>query len=295
MFYVDKNQRAVFPVPYAFPLSVNETDLRTKPMGFNDWHWHEEIQFSYVLDGGMVTTAQGCEYILRPGDAFFINSNISHMTRPTSPASARYISANFSPSLLTMFRGSVVEQKYLLPYVNHPNFQFIRFEPETPWQEHILTLLRFLFHSCQEKEFGYELVFYSLLMQIWKEMLDHLDLQPDNSHIVERGEAQQIMAYLRENYHDAVTLEQIARRTHLSQEECCRLFKSTYRCTIFTYLADYRLQQALLLLPDHALSVSQIAERCGFNSPSYFIKRFREKFGVSPLQYRNTKKAAPQA
>lgn len=295
MFYVDKNQKANFSLPFAFPLVVNETFLKDRPMGFNDWHWHEEVQLSYVLDGGMITTAQGTDYILRPGDGFFINSNVSHMTRPTSIASAHYLSLNIHPSLLTLFHGSVVEQKYFLPYLHHPNFQFVHLTPETIWQEQLLMNIRYLFHILTEKPFGYELDAYSYLLHIWKELLERLEVHQGQTPVVERPEAQQIMAYLRSNFHDTVTLGQIAENVHLSEEECCRLFKSTYRCTIFTYLTDYRLQHGIRLLPDRSLSVSEIAERCGFNSTSYFIKRFREKVGMSPLQYRNSGLSAQQA
>lgn len=288
MFYIDGNQKANFILPYAFPLIVHETNLQDKPMGFNNWHWHEEVQFTYVLEGSMITTAQGTDYILRPGDGFFINSNLSHTTRPTSADSARYLSLNVKPSLLTLFHGSVVEQKYFLPYVNHPYFQFVHLTPDTLWQEQTLNDMLFLFDILQEKPFGFELDAYSYLLRIWRSLLDHLDTEPEQQPFVERKEAQQILAFLREHYPESITLDQISSRIHMSEGECCRLFKSTYGCSIFTYLTDYRLQESILLLSDRSLSVSRIAELCGFNSTSYYIKRFREKVGVSPLQYRNT-------
>lgn len=293
MFFVDDNQKANFIMDYAFPLIVHETDLREKPMGFTNWHWHEEVQFTYVLEGSMITTAQGKDHILRPGDGFFINSNLSHMTRPTSPESARYLSLNVKPSLLTLFHGSVVEQKYFLPYVNHPYFQFILLSSDTLWQEQALKDMMFLFHILQEKPFGYELDAYSHLFRIWHTLLDHLDTNQARPPLIERREAQQILAFLHDHFAESVTLEKISDFIHLSSGECCRLFKATYGCSIFNYLTDYRLEQSLLLLSDHSLSVSHIAELCGFNSPSYFIKRFREKVGVSPLQYRNSPNHRP--
>ena len=292
MFFVDDNQKASFLMDYAFPLAVHETDLSQKPMGFNNWHWHEEVQFTFVLRGGMITTAQGADYVLRPGDGFFINSNLSHMTRPTSAGSALYLSLNVKPSLLTLFRGSVVEQKYFLPYVNHPRFQFVHLTPETHWQEQTLNDMRILFRILQEKPFGFELDAYSYLLHIWGTLLSHLNENPETPPLVERHEAQLILAYLHAHYAESVTLDKIAAHIHLSAGECCRLFKATYGCSIFSYLTDYRLEQGILLLGDRSLSVSRIAECCGFNSPSYFIKRFREKVGVSPLQYRNKNYAA---
>ncbi len=290
MFFVDSNQKANFALPYSFPLVVHETYLRDKPMGFNNWHWHEEVQFTYVLEGGMITTAQGGDYVLRTGDGFFVNSNISHMTRPTSPASARYLSLNVHPSLLTLFRGSVVEQKYFLPYANHPSFQFVALSPETPWQERTLSAMASLFRILQKQPFGFELDAYSYLLQIWKTLLENLEEEPAKSPFMERFEAQQILLYLHENYSEVITVKAVADHVHLSQEECCRLFKSTYGCTLITYLTDYRLQQSIMMLSDPSYSVSHIAEACGFNSTSYFIKRFREKVGISPLQYRKAVK-----
>lgn len=287
MFFVDDNQKANFMLDYAFPLVVHETLLRDKPMGFNNWHWHEEIQLTYVLEGSMVTTAQGMDYILRPGDGFFINSNLSHMTRPTSPYSARYLSLNVKPSLLTLFHGSVVEQKYFLPYVNDPYFQFVQLTPDTLWQEQVLGDMRVLFGILQEKPFGFELEAYSYLLHIWRTLLDHLDTAPERMPVFERREAQQILAYLNEHYAEPVTLEQVSAHIHMNEAKCCKLFKSAYGRSIFTYLTDYRLEKSILLLSDPSLSVTRIAELCGFNSTSYFIKRFREKVGVSPLQYRN--------
>lgn len=279
---------------YAFPLVVHETLLRDKPMGFNNWHWHEEIQLTYVLEGSMVTTAQGMDYVLRPGDGFFINSNLSHMTRPTSPDSARYLSLNVKPSLLTLFHGSVVEQKYFLPYVNDPYFQFVQLTPDTLWQEQVLGDMRVLFGILQEKPFGFELDAYSYLLHIWRTLLDHLDTAPERMPVFERREAQQILAYLNEHYAEPVTLEQVSAHIHMNEAKCCKLFKSAFGRSIFTYLTDYRLEKSILLLSDPSLSVTRIAELCGFNSTSYFIKRFREKVGVSPLQYRNRTAAKQQ-
>lgn len=47
----------------------------------------------------------------------------------------------------------------------------------------------------------------------------------------------------------------------------------------------WRLQLAKTLLRRQNASIGQIAFACGFNSPSYFTKCFREAFGLLPVQY----------
>ena len=290
MFFVDANQKANFAMSYAFPLIVHETCLKDKPLGFNAWHWHEELQFSIVLEGEMVMTLQGCNYTLRPRDGIFINSNIEHMSRPTTPESARYLTLNVQPSLLTLFHGSVVEQKYFLPYLKDPQMQVVTFSADGE-DELLFAQVSELFRVLQDGDFGYELEAYSRLLAVWHLLLlrrSEAPLVPPQLN--ERYEARAILSFLHEHYGERLTLDDIAAEIHVSKSECCRLFQSSYGCSIFTYLTDYRLQKSVLLLTDSLLSVLDISDMCGFNSTSYFIKRFREKVGMTPLQYR--KKAA---
>lgn len=49
---------------------------------------------------------------------------------------------------------------------------------------------------------------------------------------------------------------------------------------------EVRLAKAADLLAQTGLSVGEIASRTGFNQQSYFGKRFKEKTGMTPLEYR---------
>ncbi|MEZ4899642.1 MAG: response regulator [Saprospiraceae bacterium] len=48
-------------------------------------------------------------------------------------------------------------------------------------------------------------------------------------------------------------------------------------------IRNFRLERSRQLLKQHAGTVSEIAYRCGFNSPAYFIKCYKDKFGTTPL------------
>jgi quercetin dioxygenase-like cupin family protein len=50
--------------------------------------------------------------------------------------------------------------------------------------------------------------------------------------------------------------------------------------------ADYRLRYASYLLRERPDSIGAIASLCGFDNFSYFIRRFRRKYGMSPREYR---------
>ena len=64
-----------------------------------------------------------------------------------------------------------------------------------------------------------------------------------------------------------------------------KLFLSRYSTTPKQYILKQRLNMAQQLLLDTALSVTQIAERCGFTSVYHFCRAFKDKTGISPSQY----------
>ena len=57
--------------------------------------------------------------------------------------------------------------------------------------------------------------------------------------------------------------------------------------TPLEYVMEYRLNTAKQLLDDTKMSITDISYHCGFSSNAYFGKIFREKYGMTPLQYLN--------
>jgi AraC-like DNA-binding protein len=51
------------------------------------------------------------------------------------------------------------------------------------------------------------------------------------------------------------------------------------------FIRSQRLKQALRLLKTSELSVSEVAYTVGFNTPSYFIKCFKETYGKTPAEF----------
>ena len=52
-----------------------------------------------------------------------------------------------------------------------------------------------------------------------------------------------------------------------------------------TFIKEYRLRKALILLNKRISNISEIAFETGFNSPAYFSKCFQESFGILPSNY----------
>jgi AraC-like DNA-binding protein len=55
------------------------------------------------------------------------------------------------------------------------------------------------------------------------------------------------------------------------------------------YLTNYRIEKRMELHIDSALSITDIALQCGFNSSSYFTEIFHKVFGSTPSDYNKKK------
>ena len=102
---------------------------------------------------------------------------------------------------------------------------------------------------------------------------------------------QSVQEYIRNNYQNAeLNNRQIAEQFNYHPYHINRLMKAHTKKTLHDYLIDYRLHMAKNYLRTTTLNVTAIAEKTGFSSYTYFIKLFRERTGISPLQYRKTNK-----
>lgn len=98
-----------------------------------------------------------------------------------------------------------------------------------------------------------------------------------------------ILSYINQHYMDRITLEQLADHVHLSRHYLAHLFKSETGKTVFEYIMSTRLEEARRMLSCTGLSIAQIALECGFESSSYFCRRFRAAFGKTPKSLREEK------
>ena len=72
----------------------------------------------------------------------------------------------------------------------------------------------------------------------------------------------------------------------MSQSHFMKFFKKTMEMPFTAYLNDYRLTMASRLLLSSEDSVLTIAAETGFNNLSYFNRIFKEKFGMTPREFR---------
>ena len=86
-----------------------------------------------------------------------------------------------------------------------------------------------------------------------------------------------------------MSASQLAERHEISLRTLHYAF-SRAGTTFMRELVRMRLERARNLLSDTDLTwieVGKVSERCGFSDPSHFARRFRRKYGLTPLKFRH--------
>lgn len=84
-----------------------------------------------------------------------------------------------------------------------------------------------------------------------------------------------------------VSVESLAKRVGVSESHLIRTLKAELGLTPHQLTSLIRLDRAASLLCRTNLTVSEIADQCGFESPFHFSRRFRALQGIGPREYRN--------
>lgn len=276
----------------AFPVglyTVTKNRIIPKGRGYQDLHWHEELQFTLVTNGSVTVQVSDEIYRLEKGEAIFINRNLLHITSDLTD-DGRYISINLPDRMLGFFAGSRMEQDYVQPYTGNYLFQAIVFKKEVAWQKKILDLLRELERILTEKPAMFEYDVSVKCVSIWQIMVQNLSAyvkKPDKMFLKKQERMRIMLTYIHENYMNPILLQDIANQANVSVGECCRCFRSMNLQSPNQYLLQYRISRAMEFLNNTELSVTEVAMQCGFNDTSHFIQYFKKKTGMTPLEYKN--------
>ncbi len=270
--------------------TITATTNRSFTMMFNPrlsdlffWHFHPEYELIYI-EGATATRHVG-DHIstYQDSDLVLIGSNIPHL--------------NFDYGVKTAYKKVVVHIKK--DFVdNHL--------PAIPELAHITPLFKeaqygLVFKGAIKKKIGAKLFNFEKLtpFQQYMELLEVLELltqietvellheQPYNNKYNDReqGRLRAIYAFVDQNYHQKIALQDLANISNMTKEAFCRYFKKTTSYTFIQFLNRYRVSQAKRLL----MSGENVSNACydsGFESLSYFNRVFKKISQENPSDFR---------
>ena len=98
-----------------------------------------------------------------------------------------------------------------------------------------------------------------------------------------------VCSYVDENLSCDISLETAADFAGVSSFYLSKLFKEEKGETFINFISDKRLEKSRQLLEQTELSIKEITAEVGYNDQNYFSRIFKNKYGLSPKEYRKVK------
>jgi AraC family transcriptional regulator len=158
-----------------------------------------------------------------------------------------------------------------------------------PIVEHFLELFKQEFASNQLADILYaEALARTLSIHLIRRYSDRQVPRNISDVYLDRSELQQTIDYIDKNLDREITIQGLAQHARVSISIFAHAFKKEMGISPYQFILQQRLDRSKQLLIDRdvKLSMSKIAQMCGFSNTSAFTNRFRQKEGMSPSKYR---------
>lgn len=282
--YQEKREQDLSGFPYlTYPCTI--------PLDFNKvpLHWHEEMEFIYIKKGAGLVSVDFVPYKVHEGDIVVVCPGRLHTIEEWKNESMEYENIIFHLSLLGSRQPDFCWEAYLSPISRgRKNLPVLITKSFSGYSE-IAYCLDQIDHIRETFPEGFELFIKGKLFELFFLFLGNkaASSSPVSSRPLKDLErTRQILKYLEQHYSRTISIKEISEVCGMSQSHFMRFFKSTMGMSFTPYLNDYRLTMASRLLLFSEDSILTIAGDTGFNNLSYFNRSFKEKFGMTPREFR---------
>ncbi len=129
---------------------------------------------------------------------------------------------------------------------------------------------------------------FAKILTLMADYISAKDLMPDEEYTV----GTLIKNYVKDNISKKITLSDMAWHLHRSTVSLTEHFKAEFGMTIMEYVTEKRLKMAEEMLCTTDKLVKEISVSCGFSDVEYFSRCFKRRYGLTPTEYRESRRAA---
>ncbi|MEE1078341.1 MAG: AraC family transcriptional regulator [Agathobacter sp.] len=280
--YQEKIEHTDRVFPYNTYLCSIPLDFSKVPL-----HWHDELELIYIKRGQGLVTVDFREHRVNDGTMLLILPGQLHSIKQYKDEIMEYENILFNPSMLIPRNADSTITNYIHPLLNGKITVPTVFTPVYPYYKDVIAPIDACDEICKTMPQGYELYIKSMLFQFFFVLHNrcrNLTTPPKNRKMVDKMKP--VLKYIENNYMEKITIEEIAKVAEFSESHFMRYFKETMGTSFIDYLKDYRLTMASRLLISSESSILDIAAEVGFDNLSYFNRSFKQKYGMTPSQFR---------
>lgn len=248
------------------------------------WHFHPEYELTYIVN------SRGMRYVgdsvkrFTEDDLVLLGSNLPHCWKNTATyeGKAQSVVIQFREDMLGNER-LMKKEFYAIRHMLDVSAHGLHFKPQDAKNVQPL-ILEMLAQPAFER--------YLSLLKILNRLAHlpcHILSESSNAHQLNHKaneRVNQIYNFVAKNYRKKISLHDIASYVAMNEEAFCRFCKKTLKKSFFTFLNEYRINQACDLLMATELSITQVGYDCGYESLPFFYRQFQKFNECSPAVYR---------
>ena len=255
---------------------------------FIPYHWHPELEIITVDAGHVSLTIADHVYEGEHGDVFFAAGEELHEIRAAGREN-QFRSFVFAADFLQFARADQAETELLAPLAEGRLRFATCLRASEAGQREVRALLAQIVRACLGQAPGYQLAVKAALLGIGAVcaqagLLTGKRMRPGADY--KARQLKEIVGYLGAHFTESLSLTAVAAHFGLSPQYFSSFFRENFGRTFTQHINSLRIEQAARLLRESDLPVMEIGFNVGFDNFSYFIKRFRAVYGVSPSNYR---------
>ena len=246
-------------------------------------HWHDHMEWIFIKNGRARIQIDDIFVYLQKGEIAFVNSKQLHAAWMIDE-NTEIIAIVFNEAIVRNSGLDNTENLYFSPYLSHqlklPNF----IRKEEIHTSQINVSVTNLVEEFVQKKAGHELLIKAELFRIFGLIFrnySHLT-QQYTTRYQRKYNLTVLLDYLREYYYAEITVNKAAKMVNLSPNHFCKIFKNVTGKTLIEYIQLLRINEAEKMLTETNLPITEIAEKVGFGSITYFGRVFKKIKNISP-------------
>ena len=249
-------------------------------------HWHDEVEIIYIKKGRGRVTLDFTSLYVEAGDIIIVSPGQLHAIGPAEH-SMEYENIIFHPQILLSKQTDTCSTDYFSPLMDGTLTIPVLYQPGDPYYKEISACVDANDEISKTNPPAYQLFIKSQLFMLFYILFNKCssrNVQKKDYKSLEKMKL--ILKFVENNYMEKITIEDVAKEVSLSQSHFMKYFKNTMGTSFIDYLNEYRLTMASRLLISSDSSILDIAAEVGFDNLSYFNRVFKQKYSMTPRQFR---------
>jgi AraC-like DNA-binding protein len=253
---------------------------------------HDYFELVYVYSGEAMFLIQDRTYSMRSGDLVMIGSTLFHRQLARADgARDRVVILIFQPELIRTATANGDDVGYLMPfYSQYSDFPHV-VPADTGIPGRIFELIKEIHAELPATSGRSRLAVKTYLKMILILLVNHYaDYLGTQKSFNQKQQAifrlRSLFEWIDRHYGDAITVGDAAKISAMSTSYFMRFFKQVTGQPFLSYLNNFRVAKAQVLLATTNRSISEISQEIGFCDQSYFGMVFRKLVHTTPMAYR---------